>query len=321
MNKPKQFVKFLQRPRHKIPVDNESLKIAQEIVEKELELDKKATPENIEELTRLYRKAIENYEQCSDSKYIDMQERMHRMLVRPDVLAVLQKKNLANSVGSLKGNASPDTSLDTVLQHEDRDSHEESKEKNDETKKHLLSELTKSLITSKSEKNAKRIILKNDSMSKETFEKMMDSFKSQEDSIDSKLASRKQNRINKSISFLNAGPDQSFMKNCNYFEEISSSTKSSLADETLKENFEKYEKRLEEILDKNIEEKSLKISEIKYTYETQMLEIDQTSEIMALVVQQMKSSMEKEIKYTTDLYDKKRKDAIQKLKEEFAFSR
>ena len=77
--------------------ENQSFEIssdlAQQIIDKELELEKLPSSKVVHELNTLYSKAVEYYEQQDNPKYLDFQEKMQKMLVRPKVLAILQKEN------------------------------------------------------------------------------------------------------------------------------------------------------------------------------------------------------------------------------------
>jgi len=66
------------------------------LLEKELELEKTYSRESIEDLITLYSEAIEHYNEESDPKFYDFQDRMHSLLMRPEVSSVINGKGLSN---------------------------------------------------------------------------------------------------------------------------------------------------------------------------------------------------------------------------------
>ena len=101
-------------------------------------------------------------------------------------------------------------------------------------------------------------------------------------------------------------------------DDIASSTTSSLCpnEENSKESFERFEKKLEEIMEKSHEERAVKIFEIKFKYESQINELSEGGEIMQMVVDQLKKNRDKEIAEISEFYDNKRKAEIKRVKEE-----
>jgi hypothetical protein len=61
-----------------------------------LELEKTYSKESIEDLITLYSEAIEYYNEQSDPKFYDFQDRMHSLLMRPEVSSVINGKGLSN---------------------------------------------------------------------------------------------------------------------------------------------------------------------------------------------------------------------------------
>jgi hypothetical protein len=66
------------------------------LLEKELELEKNCAKPIIEDLITLYSEAIEHYNEISDIKFYDYQDRLHNMLMRPEVVAVMDGNGLNN---------------------------------------------------------------------------------------------------------------------------------------------------------------------------------------------------------------------------------
>ena len=67
----------------------ESAEFSLKLLEKELELEKNFAKPVIEDLITLYSEAIEHYNEISDTKFYDYQDRLHNMLMRPEVATVM----------------------------------------------------------------------------------------------------------------------------------------------------------------------------------------------------------------------------------------
>lgn len=102
------------------------------------------------------------------------------------------------------------------------------------------------------------------------------------------------------------------------YEEQNTSTKSSLftIEEHAQDNYENFEDRLEEIMEKNFGERAIKVSEIRIKYQNQISEFSGMGEIMGMLVEQMKKNMQEDVEAVMIEYDLKRKQEIRKLKEE-----
>ena len=81
--------------------------LAMRIIEKELDLERSWDIKVIHELMALYSKMIEYYEQNNNPKYYDFQDRMHKMLIKPQVIAALQKANCPSSEDKAKSPTKP----------------------------------------------------------------------------------------------------------------------------------------------------------------------------------------------------------------------
>ncbi|CAG9326535.1 unnamed protein product [Blepharisma stoltei] len=65
------------------------------LLEKELELEKNWSIEIINELVLMYTEIIEYYEYNKDPRYLDFQDRMHKMLVKPQAISTMREENLS----------------------------------------------------------------------------------------------------------------------------------------------------------------------------------------------------------------------------------
>ena len=165
-------------------------------------------------------------------------------------------------------------------------------------------------------KNFNIIIDRHSSNNKVTASRAKADFKSQETALERRLASRKKIQHTRSMSFIYTPNDISQ----DFGEDLDESLPSEkfdcfVVDELAEDLCEKYEKKLEEIMEKNFGERALKIAEIKLKYETQINEISGMGGMMQMLVQQMKSNMQEEIEKIIEEYDAQRKELISKLKE------
>ena len=116
-----------------------------------------------------------------------------------------------------------------------------------------------------------------------------------------------------------SGPDipDSFKVDISDIEENEGSTRSSWFnnEEHNEESADKFEKLLEEIMEKNFVERAAKVSEIKSRYEAQIKEFGSMGPVMQMLVQKMKNDMQEEINRTIQEFDAKRKESIARLKE------
>jgi hypothetical protein len=374
--------------------------LAMRIIEKELDLERSWDIKVIHELMSLYSKMIEYYEQNNNPKYYDFQDRMHKMLIKPQVIAALQKVNcpspektrspkqdevkiqlhqhlredesakeekiiitrersqttetyLNSGLESVEKTESPEKiekiekiekkgTLDIPQVFEKFENIEKVNEKENSqknklnkschlsvrkeqaelTRKILSKELTRTLKRSKTNRNAGIIIERQSSISKETAQKATADFKSQETALERRLASRKMAQLTKSMTFSSYNSsDISRVFACDLSdldEGNDTSTKSSFftMDAQNSENFETFEKRLEEIMEKNFSDRAMKIAEIKYKYESQMNDISGMGDLQDMLVLQMKKNMQEEIQSIVQEFDIKRKEEVQRLKEE-----
>jgi hypothetical protein len=358
-----------------------SSELAMKMIEKELELEKNCNSVVVHELIDLYSEAIEYYSIQENPKYLDFQNRMHKMLVKPEVLKVVRYYN--SSYSSRKTSPSPPESrklenieekpvnvvkveqnnLETIesvgtpllSSAQNKKPNPESPEKTLETEKSFTrsehtaktapiikppipdahknynfasksplpvkKKLSEQLLNAnhKKTRTLNIIIDRQSSNTKDTAIRAVNDFKSQDSALEKRLASRKKIQLTRSMnsSFYskNDTSQVSGYELSDVDEENDSSTKSScfVIEENPVEHSEKYEKMLEEIMDKNFGEKAMKIAETKQKYESQIAEISGMGSIMQLVVDQMKANMEEDIRKIVIDYDSKRKEEIAKL--------
>lgn len=311
------YTQFLQKPMHRIAVCEFPADLANSIIEKEIELEKDPSLILINDLIILYTKAVEHYETQDNPKYLDFQERMHKMLLRPEILSILQNNNTKDSskasVNTEKRSLSPNKkSVNT-----EKKGLEIRKEQAEDDRKNLACQLTNVLSNGSSCLNLIKSVNENTEIA---LVKIVESIKEQDLELEKRVAMRKRNRYAKSQNFsMISKKSQMGDNNESYIEEGDTTcTKSSLftADDIIKENHEKFEKRLEVLMEQNLSERALKILEIKMSYESQISELSEGGGLLNLVVNELKKNMNEEITRIIEFYDNKRKEEIKKLKEE-----
>ena len=171
-------------------------------------------------------------------------------------------------------------------------------------------------------KNLGIIIDRHSTTNKNTANRAAADFKSQDTALQRRLASRQKMKMNHSMSFSACNlNDSAEVFKCDIsevleFNEASTKTSCFVVEEQIDE-CERFEKMLEEILEKNYCERAKKIAEIKVKYEGQINEMSGMGDLMKIVVEQMRKSMQEEINDVVMEFDKKKKEDIAALKSSY----
>ena len=182
--------------------------------------------------------------------------------------------------------------------------------------------ISERLGTQLSGKNLGIIIDRHSTTNKNTANRAANDFKSQETALQRRLASRRKVKMNHSMSFSSSNlNDSAEVFKCDIsavleFNEASTKTSCFVVEEQFDE-CERFEKMLEEILEINYYERAKKIAEIKVKYEGQIVEMSGMGDLMKIVVEQMKKSMQDEIDNVVFEFDKKKKENIAALKSSY----
>ncbi|OMJ91778.1 hypothetical protein SteCoe_5558 [Stentor coeruleus] len=249
-----------------------------------------------------------------DMKYLDFQERMHKMLLRPEILSILQGSSSSLS----ETNEINDEGIKKPVQ---KFTHEDTfglrKEQAEESRKQFSNQLCIDFVT---ENKCNYLINTSSNDLKKISDLIRQSIKDQDINLNNRLALR---RTKTQIKLLNLS-QVSQKKNLNSFndscieENDTACSRSSFynSEESLKELHEKYEKHLEELMEKSLNERSLKIFETKTKYESQICELLEGGGLLVLVANEMKKNLQEELSKITEFYDSKRKEDIKKLRNE-----
>ena len=292
----KPFFKFLQKPRYHIHCSDLSPELAISILETELELEKKPTLEHIHHLTALYTRAIEHYESQDNPKYLDFQEKLQKMLLKPQNFAVLTMNTLP-SIQTLPTNSeTPKNSL--------KSPQKSSKELSESHRKQCSLRLSCTLDSSLSSE----FLNSHSDSSKSTSEQAISVLKTQDSSLEAKVLARKIRRLDRKTS-LSQIPDMSFLDQDSLL-----TTKSSLeSSQDIRDGFDRYEKVLEKIMEENLAQRAWKVLETQKRFEKEIEEI-RLKEHSNTLISQLEDTKRNQIKSIIDEFDKKRQNEIQKAK-------
>lgn len=272
------------------------------IIDKEIELETNCSLQVLNELVELYRVAIEYYEEVKSQKFWDFQERLQKILMRPNVLKVMQEENLKyKNANNLNGGRT--------------------RRKTETTKS---SQPHKALTTpdlgivleenSPPQKNIIRILTTQMKRTENVTSRAMTDLKSQEDSLSERLSNRKQKLLNMSTDscYVSFGPKTnayslpqsplSSDKNSFFFEFES--------DKSAGANPLELHQTIEKIMEESFSEKSERITEIKVKYNTQIAEMENEGVFYAEIIKEMKKEMQKEIDEVSAVLDGNRKKNI-----------
>ena len=266
------------------------------IVEREINLEKYWQKDTVQELVELYSVAIEHYSMKGDEKAIDYQMRMHKMLKRPEVLGVFSPNINKQDGKSTDTGEIPEETKETEIEEEGK--------KPEDMYSHILQREDDSLpilfdmeVSSTDLLVAKEVTFKEEN-DKVMGDKLTSSVRSQEFDLVTRLKRRKISR--------NLTPNLVLSP----FSEIESPKSF-----TCEINERELENLIQEIMEKNYEEKSNKIAEITIKYTTEINQMEDSG-MMAMVVTQMKQQMKEEIEEVGKQFDDKRKAEIKAFKED-----
>lgn len=319
-----------RRPKE-IPTD-----LAMKILEAENEVLKSPTPSLIQDLVSHYSEAIEFYSSINDLKYLDFQKRMHNLLTNPKVFksfsqtpvkpAIKRSESFSEQLGSrfdqkeegkqgLIGSLKTEKFVEEKINSGDvspvstcaSNSSPVHKEKGFRNSLQLDGGIGQG-------KNFRIIVDRHSKYSKDTANRAIRDFKSQDLALAGRLASRKKQMITRSMT----SSSFSCLNLSDILEEPVSNENTKKGCFVIEEHpveMDKFEMKLEEIMEKNFAQRASKIAEIRLKYESQITELSSMGDLMQKVVAQMKSSMQEEISAATEEFDKLRKEEIRKLKE------
>ena len=288
------------------------------LLDKEMELESSVTITTLTDLVDLYRQAIEYYEDIKSQKYWDLQERLQKILMRPEVLSMMKEEHQkTKSNQRTRPRASTQAS---VLSKDKRQQFENNK-------KAFNTQLQDSGIVQVHNvtKLATKLVENQESTNKQAIEKSVSNLKTQDLSLEDRLKMRKKRTQNMSpntslikefrpvVSPVNENSTSSsfFFE----FQDDKSSEGKSMNSSFMRSD--ELESLIEKIMEDSYLEKTERVTEIKVKYETQINEYSGQGAVYDEIIKNLKSQMADEIDFVNKELDLSRKQAIAKAKAEF----
>ena len=271
------------------------------------------------ELVDLYRLGIEYYEDIKSQKYWDLQERLQKILMRPEVLSMMKQEHQKSKTSS-KGRPRTSTQASS--------SSREKRQQYENNKKAFNTQLQDSGVVQVPNvtKLATKLVENSESTNKQTTEKSVNNLKTQDLSLEDRLKMRK--KRTQHIS-----PDTSLVKepqpvvsplnedstSSSFFFEFQDDKSSDGKSVNLSfQRSDELESLIEKIMEDSCLEKTEKVTEVKVKYESQINEYSGQGAACDGIVKGLQSQMADEIDCITKDLDLRRKQAIAKAKADFA---
>ncbi|CAG9318906.1 unnamed protein product [Blepharisma stoltei] len=297
-----------------------SLDFGIQVLNLESDLEKYPSAMTVHELVNLYSQAIEYYEYYKDPKHFDYENKLHTLLVRPDIISLVESDGIVRKRRMTIEFPAPSSKNYEAVKAQRK---EES-----QAKDNALSEKLDKMIQApeKAEKSLVRIENNRDKRDKEASSKIFSDFNSQDENLNRRLSSRKklkENKKNLSRSRISSANSSDFDISdliSTGIDSVNSSMAIPASDNSKTERSElvsQYESLIEEILEKGCQEEALVISEIKIKYKNQLRVMEESGRIGKSVKDDMKEKVRAEVKNSIKILKEKRKEEIHQLKEKF----
>lgn len=249
------------------------------LLEREMYLERTFEKSTVEDLIILYSTAIEYYNTKQDDQAINYQIRMQKMLKRPEVLKIYSFQPAAKR-------QSLTIAADSTLNSQN----------DEETPEFVMQE-----IQTPRSIQAEEAVKDKEMLDKIVGDKLLDSLKSQENDLETRIKRRKFTRTMSNLSFV-----------------YSPASEVDSPKLPVEENNEsKLESLIQDLMEKCYEEKSMKIAEITVKYNTEISSMEDSG-VMGIVVAQMKENMAKEIEEVSKEFNEKRRAQVKELRDSFA---
>ena len=291
---------------------------AMKLLDKEIELESSVTINTLTELVDLYRQAIEYYEDIKSQKYWDLQERLQKILMRPEVLSMMKEEHQKTKSNS---RTRPRASTQTSTFSKDK------RQQFENNKKVLNTQLQDSGIVQVHNvtKLATKLVENQDSTNKQTIKKSVSNLKTQDLSLEDRLKMRKQRTLHMSpnTSLIKefrpvVSPVNENSTSSSFFFEFQDDKSSE--GKSMNSSFQRsdeLENLIERIMEESYLEKTERVTGIKVKFETQINEYSGQGAVYDEIIRNLKSQMTEEIEVVNKELDFNRKQAIAKAKAEF----
>lgn len=314
---------------------------ASKLLDIEIELETDFTLENLNALVQFYSQIIEYFEHIKDPKFYDFQERMHKTLMRPEIHNLMNDENKRR-----KAQANPPQKVHV---HEEIHSapvsprhrsqteigpeimfirKQEAKKKTEVLSGVLNRRMT--VVNNKVTRNLNRIVENNDERVKKVTKKALGDVKSMDRNLEQRLAHRKKKNLNSSLNssqMIFTPRSQSTIFDFD-LSDLDETVNNLISPRNLESDrsggFPKYqmpdieeiEERVMGVMERSYGEKSRLVTDIKVKYESQIQELEGQGPFFGKIIDQMRKTMEEEIKKVTQEIDLKRKEEIRIIKEQ-----
>ena len=257
---------------------------AMQMINLEISLEQNCNLSLIHQLTALYTQAIEFFDDKDDPKCYDIQQRLHKMLTRADVISVLN---------------SP--SRPPEQQH--CNSFEQKRSTYEDSKRHMAVELNQALAPKMSHSSSSSELLADHTHKIQGLVTEISSdFSAQEKSLESRLTQRR-------VSMLNRSHSIGIMGNVGEFDVSGGCDREAM-----------MQKEIEEFLENNFAMQATAVAEINVKYETEIHQIDGHGGVMAMVVEEMRKNKEAEVGVVKSYYERIRREEVMKNKKKYLVS-
>lgn len=295
---------------------------AMKLLDKEMELENECSISTLNELVELYRLGIEYYEEIKNNKFWDLQNRLQKIIMRPQVYSLLQeesKKYKPVHSNPITRQRSHTQKLPSSIQAKKSQFEKNKKELGDQL------EDTGVMQISNKTKVAVKVVESQEERNQDVILRAVDNLKSQDLGLGERARMRKFKSLN--ITTDDSGKE-GFLAICsplNVFNGEGSTNSSFCFDfgdsNSASMSFqrsEELESIVEKIMEQSFMEKTEKVTEIKVKFEAQINEFMGRGELYQGVIEQMREQMKEEISKITEQLDSQRKIAIAAAKAEFA---
>jgi hypothetical protein len=259
---------------------------ALQIIELEILLEQKSSMDLINKLVGLYTQAIEYFDDKEDPKCYDMEQRLHKMLSRPDVISTLKSP-------------SQDLGLDSCTTYEQKktDFEQAKKEMVQALETNLNPKVNHSVISTD-------LIDHHNDKTQKIASQITDSFNLQEKNLDSRVSERKKYMLEKSYNSI--------------------SNTSFVGEYDMSGGYDRdtfMQKEIEEFLEENFTLLTTAVAEIHVKYETEITKLEGQGGVIALVVQEMRKNKNEEAQLVKKHYESIRRDRISEIKKKYIIKR
>ncbi|OMJ89709.1 hypothetical protein SteCoe_8074 [Stentor coeruleus] len=275
---------------------------ALKLIDQEMMLENNCRMSVLNGLVELYRIGIEYYEDIKDLKYLEMQKRLQKILIRPQVLQIMIEENFKYKNTESKTRTKSINLTPSV---------QEKKQRFEKNKKELNMKLedTNAYQIANKEKTATKTVENQIEKTEFVINKAKEDLKSQDLTLEKRIMQRKK-MINVSVE------DESGL---NIIKEHSADLgvyEDKWAGLDIEKTVE-LEKVIEGIIEESFREKTEKVSEIKVKYETQINEFAGYGKMYTSIINDIKNKMQEEIDEVVQDLELRRKIALADAKAQY----